>query len=80
VHRECPCSDLPAVDQIANLQPHQVATPELAVDREVEERPISQAGAKASARDGGRARKIRQSPFPLHMRFSQSYAGLETWK
>jgi hypothetical protein len=24
--------------------------------------------------------KIRQSPFPLHMRFSQSYAGLETWK
>lgn len=24
--------------------------------------------------------KIRQSPFPLQMRFSQGYAGLETWE
>jgi len=42
LHHHCPRSDLPAADKVANLHLHQVAAPELAVDRQIEQRSISQ--------------------------------------
>ena len=42
LHHHCPRSDLPAADKIANLHLHQAAAPELAVDRQIEQRSISQ--------------------------------------
>ncbi len=35
--------DLPAADKVADLHPHQVATPQLAVDHQIEQRPVSHA-------------------------------------
>ena len=42
LHHDCPRSYLPSADKIADLHLHQIATSELAVDRQVEQRPISQ--------------------------------------
>lgn len=39
------CSDLPAADKVADLQLHQVAAPQFAVDRRIEQSPSSQAAA-----------------------------------
>lgn len=41
LHHNCPRADLPAADNVANLYLHQVTAPELAVDRQVEQCPIS---------------------------------------
>jgi len=43
LHHDCPSSDLPAADKVANLHLHQVAASEFAVDRQVEQCLISQA-------------------------------------
>jgi hypothetical protein len=45
LHHDRTRSDLPAGDKVADLHLHQVAAPEFAVDRQVEQRPISQAAA-----------------------------------
>ncbi|MBS4076605.1 hypothetical protein KGY14_15560 [Ameyamaea chiangmaiensis] len=37
--------DLSAADNVADLHLHQVAAPKLAIDGEIEKRPISQAAA-----------------------------------
>jgi hypothetical protein len=45
LHHDRTRSDLPAADKVADLHPHQIAAPEFAIDRQVEQRPISQAAA-----------------------------------
>ena len=45
LHHDCTRSDLPAADNVADLHLYQVAPPQFAVDRQVEQRPISQAAA-----------------------------------
>jgi hypothetical protein len=45
LHYDRTCSDLPAADKVSDLHLHQVAAPELAVERQVEQRPIRQAAA-----------------------------------
>lgn len=41
LHHYCSSSDLPATDNVANFHLNEVATSELAVDRKVEQRPVS---------------------------------------
>lgn len=36
LHHDCPRSDLSAADNVADLHLHQVTTPKLAVDRQIE--------------------------------------------
>lgn len=43
LHDDGSCPDLPAADQVANLDLHEVTAPQLAVYRQVEQCPISQA-------------------------------------
>ena len=43
LHYDCPRSYLAAAHKVANLHLHQVTAPQLAVDRQVEQRSISQA-------------------------------------
>lgn len=43
LHHDCPRSYLAAAHKVANLDLHQVTAPQLAVDRQVEQRSISQA-------------------------------------
>ncbi len=45
LHDDRPRSDLSAADKVANLHLHQVAASEFAIDREVEQRAITQAAA-----------------------------------
>lgn len=45
LHHDCPLSNVTAADNVTTLHLHKVATAELAVDRKVEPRPISQAAA-----------------------------------
>ena len=56
------CSNLPAADKVAYLHLHQVAASEFAVDRQIEQRPISQPAAL-----------IKVEPdFPYLLRFQRS--------
>jgi len=41
LHHDCACSDLPAADKVADFHLHEVASAQLAVDHEGEQRPIS---------------------------------------
>nr|KIS29855.1 hypothetical protein TQ38_26005 [Novosphingobium sp. P6W] len=45
LHHNCPRSDLPAIDDIANFHATKVATAQLVVDCKVEQRPIPEAAA-----------------------------------
>ncbi len=45
LHHDRTRSDLSTADKVADLRPHEIAAPEFAVDRQVEQRPISQAAA-----------------------------------
>ncbi|WP_257558553.1 hypothetical protein [Sphingobium sp. CFD-2] len=45
LHLDCPHSDLSAADKNADFHAHEIAATELAVGRQVEQRPISQSAA-----------------------------------
>jgi len=45
LHHDCPRSDLSAADNVADLHLHQIAAPQLAIDRQIEKRQISWAAA-----------------------------------
>ncbi len=62
LHYDCSRSDLSTADKVADLHPHEVAATELAVDREVEQRPISQAAALIEV----------ESDLPYLLRFQRS--------
>lgn len=40
LHHDCPRPDLSAADNVTDLHLHQVAAPKLAIDRQIEQRPI----------------------------------------
>jgi hypothetical protein len=75
LHHDRSRSDLPNANEVADLHPHQVAASEFAVDRQVEQRPISQAAALIEVK----------SYLPYLLRFqgtlrADSLPAFQTWR
>jgi hypothetical protein len=66
LHNDCSSSNLSATDDIADFHLHQVATPKLAIDRQIEKRPISQAAALIEVKADFPDLLWFQSPFCTH--------------